>query len=87
MNWWYRRSWSKIYSAQGVMVTRLGYLMIYEVLKRGSIEYRRFTALLYIGYKRIKEEIGLDAYLPFLWGWPDMWDPVELKTMGVFVIG
>jgi len=86
-NWWYRRSWSKLYFIGGVMVTRLGFEIVYQILKDGSIEYRKFTALLFLASKRIKEKLGLEAYLPFLWGCPDMWSASELSEMGVFVLG
>jgi len=86
-NWWYRRSWSKIYSFHGVLLNHLGYQMCYEILKRGSMDYRKFTMLLYLGYKRIKKEMGINTRIPFMWGWPEMWSPYELATMRVFVIG
>lgn len=80
--WWYRRSWSRIYPLpDDIWTNRLGHQIVYELLKDGPMDYRRFTALLFLCQKRMMEETGMEPRLPFLWGWPT--GPVP----GAFVIG
>ena len=81
--WWYRRSWSRIYPIQdGMVLNRLGWFMIHELLKDGSMDYRKFTAMLFLCQKRVLEATGESAGIPFLWGMAEM-GPMP----GVFVIG